>query len=277
MAFNFNTDDIFSGAKDSAVNAVTNTTVNVGKTSDVAASTGEKAIPKQTNIVDHRAKMNIKPNDLSRLTAAAKQKDGNKTPHPSESVLGPRGDKTNILAPLFGTNGVVFPYTPTLSSTHIANYTEQQYTHSNYTQQAYSSSDITNLTLEATFTSQTEAEARYTIAAIHFFRTVTKMFSGSGPDGKLGGPPPVLLFNYLGSMFHNVPIVIKSFTPSFPMDNDIVTIRYSDDIGDISVPTIMSFNIVFENQYNPYLMKDKKQGFNLDKFRQGKLLKRGYI
>ena len=274
MAFNFNTDDIFSGAKGSA-NAIMNTTVNVGKTSEAAASTGSTPNAKQSTIVDHRAKINIKPNDLSRLTAAANQKDGNKTPHPSTSVLGSREDKTNILAPLFDTNGVVFPYTPLVNSSHTAVYADQNYTHSNYSQQAFSYSDVTNLSIEATFTSQTEDEARYTIAAIHFFRTVTKMYTGGGPAGKLGGPPPVLLFNYLGNMFHNMPIVITSFTPTFPADNDIVTIMHPE--GDISVPTIMSVNIVFRTQYNPYLMKDKKKGFNLDHFREGKLLKKGYI
>lgn len=248
-----------------------NTVANVGNTSKTAASSGANAFPVQTTTVDHRARLNIKPNDLSRLVTSQDQKDGANTQFSNEYVLGNREDTGNILHPLFKTNGVLYPYTPTLLVSHTADYTSQNYTHSNYGQQAYNYSDISQIQLDGTFTANTVEEAKYTMAVIHFFRTVTKMYFAN-PKGKVGAPPPILLFNYMGDMYYNVPVVIASFAPTFPADVNYVPISYGG--GQMSVPTQMTISIVMKPQYNPYNIKSE---FDLDSFRTGKLLKRGYI
>ena len=47
-------------------------------------------------------------------------------------------DSSNrLMAPLSATNGVIFPYTPSVSVTHQATYNSTQLTHSNYAQQFY--------------------------------------------------------------------------------------------------------------------------------------------
>lgn len=246
-------------------------TVDVGKTSENSASTGSNSFPIQPSIFDHRARLNIKPNDLSKLTAPQDQNKGVKYTTNNEYVLGNREDRSNILYPLFSTNGVLYPYTPDVSTSHDATYTPQNYTHSNYAQQAYQYSDIPQIIVTGTFTSQTNNEALYTLAVIHFFRTVTKMYFAN-PTGKVGAPPPVLLFNYLGDIYHNVPVVVTNFVPTFGKDNDIVTVDYGG--GQASVPVEMSISVTLKTQYNPYNIKNE---FNLDEFRTGKLLKRGYI
>jgi hypothetical protein len=61
----------------------------------------------------------------------------------------------------------------------------------------------------------------YWIAAVHYLRSLTKMFSGSDP--KAGNPPPVVMLNGYGNyVFKNVPVVVKSFSTSLAADCDYI-------------------------------------------------------
>jgi hypothetical protein len=93
-----------------------------------------------------------------------------------------------ILFPLTVTDGVVFPYMPTISTSYAANYSNYDLTHSNYRGYFYQNSYVDEVTLNATFTAQDTSEANYLLAVIHFFRSVTKMFYGQ--DANRGQPPP---------------------------------------------------------------------------------------
>lgn len=221
---------------------------------------------------DVRARIKTKPSQLSNLIDPQKQVTGSNTPSPSQTVLGKKDDDTNILLPLYETNGMMFPTTPTLSLDGQAMYEPLGFTHSNYDQQSYSKSMIGDITISGAFPAQTLAEARYLIACIHFLRTVTKMYFGNSNTHRVGAPPPVLLFSYLGGMFNDVPIVITSYTTEFPNDVDLINVEYSTGI--ISVPVLMNLTVTMRTQYNPYKVR---QEFNLDEFRTGKMLKKGYI
>jgi hypothetical protein len=130
--------------------------------------------------------------------------------------------KTSILAPLAASNGVVFPYMPTIQTTYNANYESVELTHSNYRGQFYKSSYVGDVQITGTFTAQDTAEANYLLAVIHFFRSVTKMFYGA-EDPLRGAPPPLVYLIGLGQyQFNNQPCVVKTFNYSMPNDCDYI-------------------------------------------------------
>lgn len=134
-----------------------------------------------------------------------------------------------VLSPLSSTNGVLFPYTPSIGITHGAQYNTENLTHSNYAYQFYQSSNTESINITATFACKNKSDAAYVVAAQHFFRTVTKMFYGQ--DAEAGLPPPVLRleghgdyqFGSHGTQPGGVPIIINSFSVTLPEDVDYIT------------------------------------------------------
>lgn len=128
-----------------------------------------------------------------------------------------------ILKPLSDTGGVIFPYTPTVQVNYQASYDPTTITHSNYKIVQYQGSGIENVTITGVFTAQDVREANYLLAAIHFFRTVTKMFYGQDQYPKAGTPPPLVFLHGLGTyQFDNHPMVISGFQYSLPDDVDYI-------------------------------------------------------
>jgi hypothetical protein len=147
-----------------------------------------------------------------------------------------------LLAPLKATNGVIFPYTPAITTSYVANYDQLALTHSNYKVVQYSSSGVDSVGITADFTAQDTAEANYLLAVIHFFRTVTKMFYGQDSNPKNGTPPPLCFLTGLGNyQFDNHPLVLNSFSYSLPNDVDYIKATISDaSIGKSASNTSMS-------------------------------------
>ncbi len=205
-------------------------------------------------------------------------------------IIGPN-DSTNILFPLHQTGGVVFPYTPTISTGSVAEYDPTPFTHSNYGYNAYVRSYPKPISITAEFTAQSNDEALYLLAVLSFFRAVTKSYFGVNPYNKAGTPPPVLVFNYLGTyQFNDVPVVVKDFSYVYDASVDYVPVDtvnrqlYSANIG-VSlpmtsnggytyVPTHLTATVELDTQYTPIRLRND---FNLDDFRTGKLYNRGYI
>ena len=130
--------------------------------------------------------------------------------------------KNGILAPLAASNGVVFPYMPTISTSYNANYDQTDLTHSNYRGQFYKSSYVGDIQISGEFTAQDTAEANYLLAVIHFFRSVTKMFYGARDDFR-GTPPPLVYLMGLGQyQFNNQPCVVRTFNYSMPNNVDYI-------------------------------------------------------
>jgi hypothetical protein len=133
-----------------------------------------------------------------------------------------QGVRTGILAPLAVTDGVVFPYTPTVSTTYTAKYNEQDLPHSNYKGYFYSGSSVEGVSVGGVFTAQDTEEANYVLAVIHFFRSVTKMFYGQG-DSFRGAPPPLVFLQGFGAyQFSRHPCVITQFVYNLPADVDYI-------------------------------------------------------
>jgi len=139
-------------------------------------------------------------------------------------------DSVGILKPLRATDGIVFPYLPSINLLYTAQYDQQQLTHSNYKLVTYQGSAVEQITIQADFTAQDVFEANYMLAVIHFLRSVTKMFYGLDDTVKPGTPPPLCFLNGLGEFqFNQHPLVISTFQYNLP--NNVNYIRAQPDVG----------------------------------------------
>ena len=129
-----------------------------------------------------------------------------------------------ILAPLTDTDGIIFPYTPTIDVQYRAEYQNYSPTHSNYQHYFYKGSSVQTVQLQADFTAQDTVEAEYLLAVIHFLKSASKMFYGQ--DAQRGSPPPLLYLTGLGEyQFNESPCVISEFNYNLPNDVNYIRAR----------------------------------------------------
>jgi hypothetical protein len=137
-----------------------------------------------------------------------------------------------ILAPLFATDGVIFPYTPSIETAYTANYDKYDLTHSNYRGYFYKNSAVNDINIRGTFTAQDTAEAEYLLAVIHFFRSITKMFYGQ--DSLRGAPPPLVYLSGFGDyQFNDHPCLVSNFSYSLPTDVDYIRAWAPNNYGNL--------------------------------------------
>jgi len=187
-------------------------------------------------------------------------------------------DGNEMFKPLVETNGLVFPYTPTILVQHTANYDAMHPTHSNYPFPQYQNSQIEDIVITGDFFVENAKEAQYWVAMTHFLRSVTKMDYGLGQNS--GAPPPLIFLNGYGDfVFPNVPVVVRNFTFDLPSDVDYIKTQASGEIstgpttGDPKgkagfVPTQSQVSITVAPVYS----RAKTSQFNLDKFVKGDYL-----
>jgi len=139
-------------------------------------------------------------------------------------------DNAGILQPLKVTDGVIFPYTPTITTAYKANYSSYDLTHSNYRGYFYQNSYVDPIQINATFTAQNTSDANYLLAVIHFFRSVTKMFYGQ--DAERGSPPPLTYLSGLGEFqFNEHPCVVSQFNYTLPAEVDYIRAGSPNQLG----------------------------------------------
>jgi len=103
-----------------------------------------------------------------------------------------------ILSPLAQTNGMLFPYSPSITFTQSVDYMDIPMVHSNTNYQAYTRTPSVRITCSGKFTVQNQQEGIYALAAVHFLRTASKSHFGEN-DPQAGLPPPILLFSGYGN------------------------------------------------------------------------------
>lgn len=124
-------------------------------------------------------------------------------------------------------SGVVFPYTPSITVSHSANYSNLSPTHSNYPSYFYRNSEVQSITISGDFTAQTSTDASYVLGMIYFFRSATKMFYGGE---KAGNPPPILYLDGYGDYYlPHVPVVVTNFQHSMPNGIDYIECQVDPD------------------------------------------------
>lgn len=167
-------------------------------------------------------------------------------------------------------NGIVFPFTPTISQDYKANYSQQSPIHTNYSLYFYKNSAPGPITLGAKFAVQEEADAGYVLTVIHLLRGLVKM--KYGVDADAGAPPPVCrLFAYGPFMFDNTPVVVESFRIDFPDTYDYYTSNYW--FPGTAVPTLMTLNI----NLLPVYSRTEMANFSMSEWLNGNLRNKGYL
>ena len=178
-----------------------------------------------------------------------------------------KSNDPGILSPLASTNGVVFPYTPQITVSYQNNYQPMGVTHSINTVQAYQSSDVSSINITGVFTAQNPEEANYVLAAIHFFKSASKMFFGDADNkNNIGAPPPILFLNGFGQhYFPNVSCILQNFTHTMSDDVDFIYAGWDERTR---VPTTSTIQLTLVPQYS----RTRTAEFNLDKFARGELI-----
>ena len=182
-----------------------------------------------------------------------------------------------ILSPLKESNAsLVFPTTPQILLSSQANYDSFDPTHSNYPYYIYQNSRIEDITISAEFPVENEADGAYWIAAVHFLRSITKMFYGN--SAFQGHPPPrIAMSGYGDFIFDETPVIVKMFNLDLPNAVDYIQVPIADaqaagEFGDISVtnnycyvPTLSTINVTVAPAYS----RTETKNFNLESFIKG--------
>lgn len=178
-----------------------------------------------------------------------------------------------VFEPLVGTGGMVFPYLPSITMSSTANYDSTAPAHSNYPILSYKNSQVDDIQIQGAFTVQSQDEALYWLATMHFLRTITKSYFGQGPN--LGNPPPICTLNGYGDfVYKNVSVVVKSFNITLGQDCDYISVQVnagrSTKAGqNVSyVPTMSSISVTVAPVYS----RGKMKNFNLTEFAKGTLI-----
>lgn len=201
-----------------------------------------------------------------------------------------------LLEPLKRTNGVVFPYTPSITTSYSASYGQLKTTHSNHPAYFYEGSEVQAIQVSGDFTVQNIEEGQYLLACIYFFRACTKMFYG---DGELSGnPPPIVFLNGYGSeLLPNIPCVVTSFQQVMTGDVDYIEIpslvrdstAVNPETGDTYSPngtatstgkgrsTRLPVSCQLQIGLQPVYSRKRLAEFDLEKFASGNLLDKGFL
>lgn len=151
-------------------------------------------------------------------------------PHGLKRFYQSPDENTQLLKPLHGSSGIVFPYTPQIIITNSASYASRSPTQTNYPYQIYQNSQVSAINLLVQFTAQNEEEARYVLACIIFLRLVTKSFRNDDQDA--GMPPPVCRLTGHGkNLLPNVPVVVQDFSLTLPNNVDYISVNSNPQAG----------------------------------------------
>lgn len=173
-----------------------------------------------------------------------------------------------VMAPLTSTDGMVFPYLPQITMSHTANYQQMDIAHINYPFYAYKNSQVDEIQISGKFTVQDRVEADYWLAVVHFLRTITKMFFGTGQH--LGNPPPICTLNGYGDfVYKDVSCIIKNFTVTMPNDVDYIQAGQG---GSSSTVTYVPVSSEITVTVQPIYSREKIKSFDLMAFASGQLV-----
>jgi len=186
------------------------------------------------------------------------------------------GGGTSSIPPKVLTNlkGIVFPYTPTITIEHKADYSSTQVTHSNFQQNFYRHSSVGSITVTGQFSIQNDSDAEIYLSTVHLLRALTKMLANGEVNS--GSPPPVCrLFAYGEWMLENVPVAITSFRADLPDKVDYFALSSNNATfkNDTMVPTLSSITVTMMPMYS----RAEQQKFTVSGWLNGDLNTKGYL
>ena len=193
-----------------------------------------------------------------------------------------------LMHPLKVDRGIVFQYQPSMFIAYAATYDTQVFQGSNYPLHTYMSSTPPTIPIQVQYSCTNQEEARYLLAMMQFLKVSTKSQFGEMAvmNNKVGRPPPVLEFSYLGPHgYDRVPVVINDVNyimvnnvDYIPVSHSAVESKYhvsafaseNEQGGSATVtyvPTDIDMTITCLPQYSPRRIR---RAFNLDDMRKGK-------
>lgn len=189
---------------------------------------------------------------------------------PQESQV--RDDKGAVQNPFSNDfDGVVFPYTPTMTVTHNARYGETALTHSNYKNYFYEGSDVAAINISGVFTCQNPDEARYVISCLQFLRGCTKMHYGL-TDRMAGTPPQIVRLSGYGDHYLAGSLSCVITQVGHTMPDNVDYIKYNLGTAGNSqgwFPTESTITVMLQPIYS---RARQASDIPLEKFLQGDLI-----
>lgn len=168
-----------------------------------------------------------------------------------------------ILLPITLAGGLVFPYTPQINIGTSATYAPQSPVHSNSSFKSFKSSEPAQIKISAPMYVEDAEQALYWLAAVHYLRSLTKMYTGTGTN--TGNPPPIVRLNGYGPyVFNHVPVVVTQFSVQLNAECDYIS---ATALGVVlgHVPTKSALEITLQPMYS----KDNVRKFSLQAFATG--------
>jgi hypothetical protein len=165
------------------------------------------------------------------------------------------------MRPLAATNGVLFPYRPSLTIGTRNYWGTTDPKQSLYGFPVPDKHEIAVTITDAQMSAQSVEEADYIYASIQFFRSAMKPAFGSETSVPRGTPAPTIEMSAIGpQMIQNVGIVLKDFDLQLMNDVD-----YVPTSSGATVPSI----VVFTLSGMISMSASKMRSFNLDEFVAG--------
>lgn len=158
-------------------------------------------------------------------------------------------------------NGIIFPYTPSITYSVKADYANQNPTHSNFALYFYQRSSVSSISIQGKFTVENYRDAVNYLSTVRLLKALTRMRFGPDPDA--GAPPPVCRLDGYGKMMlKNVPVVIQEFRVELPDGVDYFRAGPSNTFELNMVPTVSTLQVTCLPMYS----RRELQGFSVNSY-----------
>jgi hypothetical protein len=247
----------------------------------------DKILTKQAQVISEQQRVINAINNTQTNDVLSKSFDWRARLRPKEGGAGrfysAKGFDDYLMQPIEEAGGLIFPNTPSVIVATNVNYDQSDMQGQNYPILTYRNTQLQPLNVASSFTANDIYEARYMLAMLTFIRIATKAYYGDSAveDGNnvAGTPPPVLLFEYLGDHgFNKVPVVMSSYSTTFPDDVDYIPVvtgtTEKNEETVTYMPTKMDVSILLTPSYTPQKMRRK---FDLAKIANGINYTDGFI
>lgn len=155
----------------------------------------------------------------------------------------PLSDYPGDMEPLVSTNGLVWPYRPTVDIARNVQYTNTSVTHSIADFYFFQGTKLPTITVSGDFSCANETEAKYLYASIRFLVVASRMSFGKTKVVPLGSPPPVIHYSGYGDFKR--PVIINGVNLNYPNTVDYI-ITTSSKGKKIELPVIMNLSVTLQ-------------------------------